>query len=201
MKIRPRLLCALAALCGMAGAGGCAASGGDFSFPPPTPQITPSPYLEEPAEAGGQSAVHDFSGAAYGLGGDPAYGEDEVWAPEEAEAASFIHAAKIYFYFDSADLTEEAREVLRQKAAILLEKRQFSVTVTGHADERGTEDYNLALGERRARAALEYMISLGVPADRLRALSLGKKFPLVGGKGESAWSQNRRDEFFVRKMP
>ena len=76
---------------------------------------------------------------------------------------------------------------------------QLRVVIEGHCDERGTEEYNLALGERRARAAYEFMINLGVPASQMEMVSFGKLHPRVMGGGESSWAQNRRDEFKVTK--
>ena len=76
---------------------------------------------------------------------------------------------------------------------------QLRVVIEGHCDERGTEEYNLALGERRARAAYEFLMNLGIPASQMEMVSFGKLHPAVSGGGESAWSKNRRDEFKVYK--
>ena len=101
---------------------------------------------------------------------------------------------KIYFDFDKYDLKPEAREVLQTNAGVLKQYPQFKVRVEGHCDERGTVEYNLALGERRARAARDYLASLGVPANRISIVSFGKERPEDPGHNESAWAKNRRDE-------
>jgi peptidoglycan-associated lipoprotein len=87
--------------------------------------------------------------------------------------------------------------VLQANAAILKKYPTWIITIEGHCDERGTAEYNLALGEKRALAAKTYLVSLGVPADRLRTVSYGKEFPVDPGHDESAWSKNRRAHFVV----
>lgn len=101
----------------------------------------------------------------------------------------------IYFDFDRSDLKEPARGTLQTKGDVLREWADLDVVIEGHADERGTIEYNLALGERRAEAARRYLIDLGIDADRLSTVSYGEERPAVAGQGESAWSRNRRDEF------
>jgi peptidoglycan-associated lipoprotein len=105
--------------------------------------------------------------------------------------------ADVRFVFDSAELTDEARATLEKHALWLQGRRDARVTLEGHCDERGTVDYNLALGEQRARAAREYLVSLGVAADRLRTVSFGKERPLDPGHDEAAWARNRRVRFAV----
>jgi len=104
---------------------------------------------------------------------------------------------RIHFAFDSYELSQAAREKLKQKAEILQNHPEIDVVIEGHCDERGTDEYNLALGERRARAAYEYLILLGVDADRLRIISYGEEKPLVDEHNESAWAKNRRCEFRI----
>ncbi len=101
----------------------------------------------------------------------------------------------IHFAFDSSNLTPEARQILTRKADILKQYPQVKLIVEGHCDQRGTAEYNLALGERRAQAAAQYLANLGVGADRLSTVSYGKERPLDPGTGEAAWAKNRRDEF------
>jgi peptidoglycan-associated lipoprotein len=105
--------------------------------------------------------------------------------------------ADIRFDLDSAALGDEARATLEKHALWLQGHRDVKVTVEGHCDERGTVDYNLALGEQRARAARDYLVSLGVAAGRLRVLSYGKERPLDTGNNEAAWARNRRARFAV----
>ena len=100
----------------------------------------------------------------------------------------------VYFDTDSSELDESARETLRSQAAWLELNLDARATLAGHADERGTREYNLALGERRASAVRSYMTALGVDGRRLRKVSFGKEQPAVPGSGPAAWSQNRRVE-------
>ena len=123
-------------------------------------------------------------------------GEDELPLTEsERQAAMSIGNGIIYFEYDSFNLDDNAKRTLTQKAPIIKEFPQLRVTIEGHCDERGTEEYNLALGERRARAAYEYLINFGVSSGQLEMVSFGKLHPTVSGSGEGAWSKNRRDEF------
>jgi len=104
---------------------------------------------------------------------------------------------KIYFDFDSATLSKEARETLAKNAEFLKKDPEVKVRIEGHCDERGSDDYNLALGEKRARAAKQYLASMGIPADRLSVISYGKEKPADPGHDQVAWAHNRRDEFVV----
>ncbi len=106
---------------------------------------------------------------------------------------------RIHFAFDSYELTPKAKEILKKKAEILLNYPSIKMIIEGHCDERGTEEYNLALGERRARAAYEYLILLGIEADRLSIVSYGEEKPLDPRHNEEAWAKNRRDEFRIVK--
>jgi peptidoglycan-associated lipoprotein len=99
---------------------------------------------------------------------------------------------RVFFEYDSSELTNEARDSLKKQAEWLEYHSRARVTVEGHCDERGTREYNLALGERRANAVKSYLMALGVPVSRLSTISYGKERPAVVGNGESAWSQNRR---------
>jgi len=103
----------------------------------------------------------------------------------------------VFFQYDSDTLDDEARRVLSDNAAVLKQNGSWAITVEGHCDERGTAEYNLALGDRRALAARDYLISLGVPADRLQTVSYGKEFPFDAGHQESSWSLNRRAHFLL----
>jgi peptidoglycan-associated lipoprotein len=107
--------------------------------------------------------------------------------------------ADVHFELDSAVLTDEARATLEKHALWLQGHRDVRVTVEGHCDERGTVEYNLALGEQRARATREYLSSLGVAAERLRVVSFGKERPLEPGNNEAAWAKNRRAHFAVSR--
>lgn len=102
-----------------------------------------------------------------------------------------------FFDYDSAELTAAARTVLDANSTLLKRYARWMITIEGHCDERGTAEYNLALGERRAVAAQSYLVSLGVPAERLRTVSYGKEFPFEPGHDEAAWSRNRRAQFVI----
>jgi peptidoglycan-associated lipoprotein len=102
-----------------------------------------------------------------------------------------------YFDYDSAELSAEARAALDANAAVLKKYASWTVTIEGHCDERGTAEYNLALGERRAAAAQSYLAALGIPASRLKTVSYGKEFPFDPGHDEAAWAKNRRAHFVI----
>jgi peptidoglycan-associated lipoprotein len=104
----------------------------------------------------------------------------------------------INFEFDRYDLTEEARRALDELAQALKANPQFTVLVEGHADERGTVEYNLALGEQRAQAAKRHLVAAGVEAGRIDTISYGEQRPLEAGHDELSWAINRRAHFVVR---
>jgi peptidoglycan-associated lipoprotein len=103
----------------------------------------------------------------------------------------------VFFELDSAELNPAGQQVLQENAAVLKKYGSMQVTIEGHCDERGTAEYNLALGERRAAAARAYLVSLGLPAARVRTVSYGKEFPFDPGHDEAAWSKNRRAHFVI----
>jgi peptidoglycan-associated lipoprotein len=103
----------------------------------------------------------------------------------------------IRFDFDSAVLMDSARSTLERHADWLRGYPTVTILIEGHCDERGTVEYNLALGERRAAASMEYLVSLGIPMGRLKTISYGKEFPLDPGHNEEAWSRNRRAHFQI----
>jgi peptidoglycan-associated lipoprotein len=102
-----------------------------------------------------------------------------------------------FFEYDSAELAAPAQAALTENAAVLKRYPSWTVTIEGHCDERGTAEYNLALGERRAVVARTYLVSLGVPADRLRTVSYGKEFPFDSGHDDPAYAKNRRAHFVI----
>ncbi len=103
----------------------------------------------------------------------------------------------VFFAYDSDELDDAARQVLAADAEVLKTYGTWVVTIEGHCDERGTAEYNLALGDRRALAARNYLVSLGIGADRMRTVSYGKEFPFDPGHDERAWAQNRRAHFML----
>jgi peptidoglycan-associated lipoprotein len=103
----------------------------------------------------------------------------------------------VFFPLDSADLDDAGRAVATANAGVLKKYMTWGITVEGHCDERGTAEYNLALGERRALAVKTYLSSLGVSPDRIRTVSYGKEFPFDMGHSEDAWAKNRRGHFVI----
>lgn len=118
---------------------------------------------------------------------------------QEALSSARLQSAlkKIYFDFDSSDLTESARDTLTNNNAALIKGSSAKIRIEGNCDESGSAEYNLALGERRARSAQQYLIALGVRPERLATISYGKEKPAVQGSDEAALANNRRDEFVV----
>jgi len=115
----------------------------------------------------------------------------------DKEASQF---ADIHFAFDRFDLRPDAREVLDKHAKWLTAHPEFSVRIEGNCDERGTVEYNMALGQRRAASAMKYLVDLGVGKNRISTVSYGKERPLDPGHNEEAWAKNRRDHFNVMRQ-
>ncbi|HWN41268.1 MAG TPA: peptidoglycan-associated lipoprotein Pal [Thermoanaerobaculia bacterium] len=103
----------------------------------------------------------------------------------------------VFYSYDSFDLTEEARQRLAANAQFFNRNTAFEAVIEGHCDERGTPEYNLALGERRASSARSYLTSLGVDGSRLRTITYGEERPVCTGNEEACWSQNRRAHFLI----
>ncbi len=155
---------------------------------PPAP--TPEPMPEAPAPAAPAPAP------------EPAQTGDweEADAPEQTFlSAEEINARKllkpIYFDYDKADIRTDQRSTLQANADWLREHGDVAILIEGHCDERGTREYNLALGDRRATATRDYLVSLGISANRVEIVSYGEENPAAMGEGEQNWSLNRRGEF------
>jgi peptidoglycan-associated lipoprotein len=122
-------------------------------------------------------------------------------AADLVEAHAYAYRAgllgDVFFDFDRAELRAEARERLSKNAEFLRQRPEFTITIEGHCDERGTSEYNLALGERRAQAARAYLMSLGISEARLRSVSYGEERPVCRDADESCWQQNRRAHFLL----
>jgi len=127
----------------------------------------------------------------------------ETKAPEAQAAkasATAMALETVYFDFDKSDLRQDARDVLYKNAEMLLKAQpDAKVKIEGNCDERGSAEYNIALGERRAKSAMQYLITLGVKADRVSIISYGKEKPAVEGHDEAAWAKNRRADFVIVK--
>ena len=104
---------------------------------------------------------------------------------------------RVFFNYDSSELDSDAQELLQDQVAWLKQYSNVSVIVEGHCDERGTREYNLALGEKRAQSVKNYLISLGISSDRVSTISYGKERPAVVGSNDGAWAQNRRSVTIV----
>ncbi|HCR12465.1 peptidoglycan-associated lipoprotein Pal [Solidesulfovibrio sp.] len=121
--------------------------------------------------------------------------EQERALREKMGQAANELAQMVHFAFDSSNLTAESRQILTRKAEIMRQYPQIKLIIEGNCDQRGTAEYNLALGERRAQASAQYLSNLGIAADRLSTVSYGKERPLDPGHSEAAYAKNRRDEF------
>jgi peptidoglycan-associated lipoprotein len=150
--------------------------------PPPSPATPPEP----PA-------------AAVRPGADPAT-EAELFRRKSLDELNADHPlADAFFDYDQNSLRDDAREALQKDAVWLSKWPQTAISLEGYCDERGTAEYNLALGEQRARVAKEYLESLGVSPDRIRAVSLGKEAPFCHDANEDCWSSNRRGHFVITR--
>ncbi len=124
-------------------------------------------------------------------------------APRAVAETTTVQSFKfetVYFDFDKSDLRQDARDVLSKNSAVILKAATGTkIQIEGHCDERGSAEYNLTLGESRAKSVLKYLTTLGVKADMLSIISYGKEKPAVQGNDEAAWAKNRRAEFVIVK--
>ena len=152
-------------------------------LPPPPPQAQEQPQVEK-VEA---PVVQE-----------PQLSEEELYLRKSLEQINLEKPlGTIYFDYDRAVVREDARVTLEGNADWLKKFRTAKILVEGHCDERGTEEYNLALGEKRAKSAQDYLLSLGIASDRIRIISYGKSQPVNPGHDEGAWQMNRRAQFLV----
>jgi peptidoglycan-associated lipoprotein len=119
-------------------------------------------------------------------------------ATRGGEEAARIHLQTVYFDFDVYSLRPEARRSLEHNAQVLRESSQVRIEIQGNCDERGSTEYNLALGQRRAESAKNYLVDLGIDSSRIDTISFGEENPAVRGHSETAWAKNRRDDFVIR---
>ncbi|WP_129125378.1 OmpA family protein [Geomonas oryzae] len=179
-------------------AGGCAkqqAVKADQPIAPSTTQQAAAPAQAKPAESkpatAPTTALPDSNIKSEGLAQAQA-------APSKAASVSQA-LEKIYFDFDSDVLSDAARKTLAANFDKLKGMGNVKVRVEGNCDERGSDDYNLALSERRAQAAVKYLTALGIPASRLSSIGYGEEKPVDAAHTEDAWAKNRRDEFTISK--
>ncbi|MBI1922096.1 MAG: peptidoglycan-associated lipoprotein Pal [Geobacter sp.] len=117
--------------------------------------------------------------------------------PAAAQPMAELALAPVYFDFDAYVLTQTTRDILYKNAEWLLKNRTVKVQIEGHCDERGSDEYNMALGEKRAKSALNYLVTVGVPAENLSTISYGEEKPADPGHEDAAWAKNRRAEFTI----
>jgi len=119
-------------------------------------------------------------------------------AARNAAALNALNLQNIYFDYDKSSIRPDAREILKANAEIFTKNSAAAIVVEGYCDERGTAEYNMALGERRAQEAKQYLVNLGIGASRIETISYGEEKPLDPGHDEKAWSQNRRAQFLLK---
>jgi len=149
------------------------------ALPPPAQAKAPAPVIQKAPEAAKIS-------------------EEEMRAREKAAAMQALINEDVYFNYDSAALDPAAQETLKKKAAFLSKYSNILITIEGHCDERGTNEYNLALGEKRAESAKKFLVDIGLAASRFTTVSFGEEKPVVTGSDEEAWSKNRRAHFVLK---
>lgn len=123
--------------------------------------------------------------------------EEQARLEREARRAREILAEKVYFDYDKSELTDQAREVLQRKIGVLRANDDVRLRIEGHADERGSVEYNLALGKRRAESVKSFIAGYGLDASRFETVTYGEERPARAGHDESAWAMNRRAEFVI----
>jgi peptidoglycan-associated lipoprotein len=156
----------------------------------------------EPSAASGSGAGMGGAAGRKGIGEQDlggAAGRAGAGAAIGASERSSFENEDIFFSYDSSSLTTQAQDVLRKKAAFLKANPNVKITIEGHCDERGTNEYNLALGEARAKSAKAFLADLGIPAARMATISYGEERPLVQGHTEEAYAKNRRAHFVIEQ--
>ena len=150
---------------------------------PPPPQVKEQPRVEKVEEPVVQ---------------EPVLSEEEIFMSKSLEQINKEQPlAMIFFDYDKYFIREDAKSVLERNAAWMNKFRTVKILIEGHCDERGTEEYNLALGEKRAKSTMDYLSTLGISADRMKIISYGKSQPIDPGHGEDSWARNRRAQFTV----
>jgi peptidoglycan-associated lipoprotein len=165
--------------------------------PEVAPAPTPAPAAVAPAPRVNQDSI-DAARRAEAEAARRAAAEAEA-ARRAAEAASAraALAAKVYFDFDKDEIRDDAKATLDTKVGILNANSAVRLRIAGHTDDRGSDEYNLALGQRRAASIQRYLVSRGIDASRFETVSFGKERPVAQGENEAAWAQNRRGEFEI----
>ena len=163
---------------------------------PPVARPAPPPPTATTATPPGPPAPPEPAREPVGVPSEPVR-DDAISSASLDDLNKNSPLKPVYFELDSSELSAANQKSLDANAALLKRYSSWAVTVEGHCDERGTAEYNLALGERRAIAARAYLVSLGIAADRLRTVSYGKEFPFDPGHDETAFAKNRRAHFVI----
>lgn len=188
--MRPRALLPIIAACVLAlSAGACAKKAAPVVRPAPPPGSTAGTGAKPPAPP--QPVTEPVP-----VPPEPVP-EDAVGSKSLDDLNRDSPLKPVFFELDSADLSSDAQATLQANAGVLKQYAMWQITIEGHCDERGSAEYNLALGERRALAARDYLVSLGIGANRVRTVSYGKEFPFDPAHTEGAWSKNRRAHFVI----
>jgi peptidoglycan-associated lipoprotein len=161
---------------------------------PPVARPTPPPANTAPAPAAKPPLPPEPTVETQPVPPEPTPTETNLSLDEINKNSPF---QPVFFALDSYEVDTTGQTALNADAAILKKNPSWVITIEGHCDERGTAEYNLSLGEKRALAAKTYLVSLGIPTDRLRTVSYGKEFPFDPGHDEGAWLKNRRAHFVV----
>jgi peptidoglycan-associated lipoprotein len=163
------------------------------------PALAPQPAAPAPAAAPARPAPPPPAPRARAAAAAPApLSEDELFRRMSLEELNAkVPLGDVFFDYDKDQIRDEGKAILERDAQWLKRWPQTRISIEGHCDERGTAEYNLALGSHRAEKVREYLVDLGVPGDRLVVKSLGREAPFCTGEGESCWSQNRRDHFVI----
>ncbi len=205
MKIRPSLIAAIVA-----------AAIGTTACPSPAPQAAPTPTVNQDsidaaarARAAAEAAERERLERER-LAREAAERERlererlererlaaEARAREAVDAARRMFATAIYFELDKSDLTADARSLLDAKLPLLRANPNIRIRIAGHADERGSDEYNVTLSQKRAASAKRYLVDQGIAADRIDVVGFGEERPAMTGSTEDAWARNRRDEFEI----
>ena len=164
------------------------------------PKTEPTPEQAPAAEPQAAPPAAEPTVNADSLAAEQARLEAERLEAERARLEALINqimSEDVYFDFDRSELTEKAKELLAQVGELLIKETRFTLTIEGHTDARGTEDYNFTLGAKRAMKVKEFLIAYGIDGARMESVSYGKEAPKAQGETEEAYSQNRRANFRV----
>ena len=165
--------------------------------PEPAPAPTPAPVVAAPAPRVNQDSIDAARRAAEAAAKAAADAAEARRRAAETESVRNTLAMKVYFDYDKDEIRDDQKATLEAKVGILNANTAVRLRIAGHTDDRGSDEYNLALGQRRAASVQRYLVSRGIAASRFETVSFGKERPVAQGENEAAWSQNRRAEFEI----